>query len=158
MHYSFLNSQYNNDVNNDWVSGSCMDEIKKRLGYRFVLQSGTYTTYAQAGQTMSIQIQIQNKGYAVPFNPRDVHLFLIDTSTGIEWTAQLPDDPRFWLAGDSIYQLNHTLCLPMQMAMGSYAMFLHLPDPKASSADDARYAIRLANTWSDGTYVWIDSS
>ena len=37
-------------------------------------------------------------------------------------------------------------------------MYIHLPDPKPSLADDARYAIRLANTWSDGTDVWNDSS
>ena len=42
MHYSFLNCAYNNDVNNDWQTGGCMDAIKKNLGYRFVLHNAIF--------------------------------------------------------------------------------------------------------------------
>ena len=53
-----------------------MDDIKKNLGYRFVLIDGTYTDQAQPGQIISIDINLENKGYAAPFNPRPVEIIL----------------------------------------------------------------------------------
>ena len=47
--YAYLNSQYNNDVNDDWVTGGCMEAIKRELGYRFELSAGAYTASVAPG-------------------------------------------------------------------------------------------------------------
>ncbi len=40
MHWSVLNKDYHPDVLKRWISEGCMDEIKRRLGYRFELIAG----------------------------------------------------------------------------------------------------------------------
>lgn len=62
MHYSYLNAQYNNDVNNDWVDGACMDEIKKCIEYRISLINGSYTQTAMPGQQIQLNVQLNNTG------------------------------------------------------------------------------------------------
>lgn len=157
MHYSYLNSQYNNDVNNDWV-GTCMEDIKKNLGYRFALQSGTYSNEAQQGQVITMNTSIKNVGFAAPYNPRGVELVFVNSSNSDTWYAQLTDDPRFWLQSINNYTINHTLCIPAGMPNGTYNLYLNLPDPESSIYDRSEYAIRLANKLSGGADVWNSST
>jgi hypothetical protein len=43
FHWSYLNIGYHRTVLNDWEDRGCMDEVKKRLGYRFVLDQATFS-------------------------------------------------------------------------------------------------------------------
>ncbi len=158
LHYSFLNSQYNNDVNNDWETAGCMEQIKRRLGYRFVLQSGSYTSSAQPGQVMNISLSIKNKGYAAPFNERNVELILRNTSNQEEWFVPLTEDPRFWLADGATYSINADICIPENIPLGNYELFLNLPDPMISLKGNPSFSIRLANTLLDLSDVWESST
>ncbi len=150
FHYSFLNSQYNNSVNNGWI-GSCLDDIKKRLGYRFVLIDGTYSNEAQTGQIVSININLDNVGYAAPFNPRGVEIILRNSLSGDVFFAEIDEDPRFWLPGS--HNVSTNLCIPNDMPLGNYDLLLNLPDPEYSLYSRSEYSIRVAN---DG--VWEAST
>ncbi|MEP6682059.1 MAG: DUF4874 domain-containing protein, partial [Parafilimonas sp.] len=67
MHYSFLNCAYNNDVNDDWQTGGCMDAIKRNLGYRFVLRNAIFPKDAvKAGMQLAFTLNVENVGYASP--------------------------------------------------------------------------------------------
>lgn len=138
--YSFLNADYNVDVLNTW---SCFNEVKNRLGYRFVLQNGTFTAQVRANQTITIQFSIRNEGYAAPYNPRMVEVVLRHTS-GAEWKAPLSIDPRYWFSGQTI-NINQSLCLPNNIPTGTYRLFLNLPDPEPTLYANPAYSIRLAN-------------
>ncbi len=152
LHFSYLNSQFNNDVNNDW-EGVCMDAIKRELGYRFVMTSGTYSDEAQPGQVVDIALTLENKGYAAPYNPRGVEFILINTVTSSIWFVKTDDDPRFWFRETSPHTISQTLCIPTTMPTGTYDLYLNLPDPQPSIYSRADYAIRLANTgvWDSST-------
>jgi hypothetical protein len=151
FHYSYLNAQFNYEtVNVDW-EGICMDNIKRELGYRFVLKNGTFPLSAAKGQSMSIALEIENEGYAAPYNPRVVILALRNLSSGDIWQAQLDADPRFWF--DEV-QLEQSICVPSDMPTGQYELLLRLADPEASLYDRAEYAIRFANTLPGGADVW----
>ncbi len=154
MHYSYLNSQYNNDVNNDWETGGCMDDIKKRLGYRFELQNGMYSNAAQPNQIIDININLKNVGYASPYNEREVEVMLRNTATSDVWTVNLPDDPRYWFADNTTHNISETLCLPSTIPVGTYELFLNLPDPMPTLHDLPEYTIRLANLLPDNSDVW----
>ncbi|MBL7810514.1 MAG: DUF4832 domain-containing protein [Saprospiraceae bacterium] len=145
MHFSYLNAGWNNAVNNDWVSGGCSNEIIQRLGYRFELIQGEYTKEAQAGQPVSIKIQLKNVGFAAPFNPRKVRLLLRNLATQAIWVVDLNDNPRSWLPGPDSHLLVHQFCLPMDIPAGEYETLLHLADPYPSISNRPEYAIRLAN-------------
>lgn len=150
FHWSYLNIDYHPDVltntskTDSWVSGGCLDEIRRNLGYRLVLQAGTYDDAVQPGQQFSISLTLQNAGYAAPFNPRPVQLLLRNQTTGAIYAAPLPEDPRFWFGGETAV-LDHNICLPNTIPTGSYDLLLHLPDRAPSLAARPEYAILFAN-------------
>lgn len=151
FHWSYLNIDYHPDVltnsnkPDSWVSGGCLEEIRQKLGYRLVLQAGTYDDTARPGHQFNVAINLQNVGYAAPFNPRPVQLLLRNQTTGDVYAAPLPEDPRFWFGGETAV-LNHNICLPNTMPSGSYDLLLNLPDRAPALATRPEYAILLANS------------
>jgi hypothetical protein len=151
MHYSFLNTAYNNDVNNDWDSLGCISSIRQRLGYRFVLTETHMPARAVAGQPLSFTIGLSNNGYASPYNPRAVFLVLRSRTNGAEYPLACRADPRKWYSGKVDWQ--ETLQLPAGLPADAYDLFLALPDKDAELAKRPEYSIRLANeeTWEPAT-------
>ena len=146
-HYSFLNEGYNASVNNNWAAHGCMDDIKRRLGYRLQLVSGVFRTEAQAGQVIPLTLEFQNTGFAALSNPRGMELILRNTTSGKKFFAELSrdTDARRWLPGTN-YILNAQLALSTNMPAGDYEMLLNLPDPAPSLYTNTAYSIRLANS------------
>jgi hypothetical protein len=153
-----LNADYRPEVLASWDTGvpphDCLNAVKRKLGYRFVLVEGTYADETQAGDEFAVSIQLRNDGWAAPFNLRPVELLLRNRATGLTYKATLPDDPRFWLGDDgAVYSLSHTICTPTNMPLGDYELLLNLPDPKPLLRSRPEYAIRLANDeiWEENT-------
>ena len=146
-HYSFLNQSYNANVNNDWVTQGCMENIKRRLGYRLQLVSGRFRTEAQPGQALSLSLEFQNTGFAAPFNPRGLELVLRHTVTGQKFFAALSrdTDARRWLPGTN-HVLSVQLSLPVDLPLGDYDLLLNLPDPAPTLYGMIPYSVRLANS------------
>ena len=143
FHYSYLNQDYNHAVNSTW-NGICREEITKNLGYRFQMISGTYSTQAQPGQIITLELTLNNVGYAPVYRAKSVEVILRNTISGGVYTALLPHDLRTW-GPDSIVTLSDTLCIPAGMPLGTYDLLLHLADPSVSIHDRPEYSIRMAN-------------
>jgi len=152
FHWSYLNIDYHPDVIANWRT-VCLDEIKRLLGYRLVLTEATYTNEVKAGERLTVELKLQNDGWAAPFNPRLVKLLLRHTTGGLIYAVTLPDDPRLWLADNTTHSLTHTICTPITMPPGNYELLLYLPDPEPSLYWRPEYAIRFANDmiWEDST-------
>ena len=152
MHYSFLNSAYNSDVNNDWVSGGCMEAIKKNLGYRFVLNKTIFPTKAvKAGKQFSFCIFLNNIGYASPYNERPAYIIMKNNNTGQIFQFDTDIDVRRWYSG--YISVKQSITTKNDMPKGIYDMYLFLPDKYASISNRVEYAIRLANdnVWDNAT-------
>lgn len=150
MHYSYLNSAYNNKVNNLWVSGGCMEDIKKALGYRFVLLNSIIPKNpVKAGKQISVQINLKNIGYASPFNPRIAKL--VFRKENEVFVYDLKSNVQKWFPGKII--IDEKILLNKDMPAGMYDMFLFLPDKYESISDRPEYAIRFANkeVWDEGS-------
>ena len=151
-HYSFLNADWYIPVINDWVyqanrNQGCLETIKKRLGYRFVITGAGYTRALAPGEAFNYNIQIKNVGYAAPFNRRDVKLLIKNIYTGDKYVRDISTDPRKWHPG-TMRTLRGTVCLPDDAPLGLYRVILFLPDPEQSLQEhkySKYYAIRLAN-------------
>ncbi|MEC4723910.1 DUF4832 domain-containing protein, partial [Noviherbaspirillum sp. CPCC 100848] len=102
FHYSYLSNGYHQTVLNAFKNQGCYEEIKQRLGYRYVLQNGSYSTSAKPGGSMAVNFTVQNKGWASNYNTRDVELVLRNTSTGGLYRFKLNADPRKWLPGQNV--------------------------------------------------------
>jgi hypothetical protein len=151
LHYSFINVHYNTEVNNDWQDGGCMDNIKRNLGYRFVLQNASLPNNVVKGTDLNIVLNIKNAGYASPYNKRTVKLVLRNTKTNEVRSFDLVTDVRRWYSGDN--KVTEAVKIPSDFPAGDYEMLLNLPDAYASIATKPEFSIRLANndTWEAAT-------
>jgi hypothetical protein len=152
LHYSFLNCAYNNDVNNDWVSGGCMENIKRDLGYRFVLTTGIFPGQpVAAGTQFKFTLNLRNDGYASPYNQRPAQLILRAQHGGKEYVFPLLADVRKWYSG--YLSVTETVTTGASMPADTYDLLLYLPDAASTLAGRPEYAIRLANTgvWEEST-------
>jgi hypothetical protein len=145
FHWSYMNEGFNQTVLDNWKSQGCFTQIKQKIGYRFVLQNGAYSSSAKPGGSLNVSFTLENQGWAAPFNSRDVELVLRNTASGALYRFKLAADPRQWLAGQTV-TVNQTMTLPAGMPNGNYAALLNLPDPMPSLRSRADYAIQLANT------------
>jgi hypothetical protein len=157
LHCSWLNWDYHPEVRDRWQKSGCLDEIERRLGYRFVLRNISMTdaialdTIAPDDQNhVDVKIQLDNTGFASPFNPRPVELILRGEKK--VFTQTLDEDPRFWLPGKPIV-IKATLKIPGEFLGRTCQLELRLPDPTPVLRDNPRYAIRLANmgVWDENT-------
>jgi len=139
MHYSFLNTMYNNDVNNDWDSLGCISSIRLRLGYRLILRQAKFPTHVTAGRHFTVALDLYNAGYAMPYNPRSAYLILRNKNNGREIRLPFIADIRKSL------RWSNELLLPSGTPPGSYELLLALPDAYKEIAQRPEYSIRLAN-------------
>jgi hypothetical protein len=146
LHYTYLNADYNNQVNNDWETGGCMQSIKRRLGYRFSLKSATLPLIAKKNNPLSLSISIVNSGFTSPVKLRPVRLILRSQSDGALHTFDFATDIRKWFPGEITLTMSGDISA---VPAGKYDMLLHLPDAHETLTSRPEYAIRLANadTW-----------
>ncbi|MBC7487674.1 MAG: DUF4832 domain-containing protein, partial [Cytophagaceae bacterium] len=149
FHWSFINRDYINTVWDAWNAQGCLMDVKKNLGYRIQLNSGTFTTAVKSGSSINISLNLTNTGYASMFNPRLLEFVLINTADGKVCKATTNEEPRKWTAGATI-NLNYEIGIPANYPNGTYQLHLSLPDPMTNLYEKAAYSVRLANgntTW-----------
>lgn len=145
FHWSYMNIDYYPEVIEEFGENNCLNDIRKRLGYRFNLTSGVFPTNANAGGTLPITIKLRNKGFASIYNDRKAYIVLRNTVTNQVYSVALASNPQLWLGTNEI-TINETLTLPSNMAQGSYNLFLNLPDSSENLSTRPEYSIRFANT------------
>jgi hypothetical protein len=145
MRWSFLNRDYYSGTIGSWITDGCMDEVQRRLGYRFSLLEGRYSDSVKRNSEFHTEINITNHGWAAPYNPRGLELLLRNVVDGTIYFTELPEDPRFWLGGDTV-RVNASIGVPSTIPAGDYELLLHFPDPTESLYGRPEYSIRLANS------------
>ena len=150
FNWSYLNLDYHPNVINGWQTGDCYQDIQKNLGYRFVLTSAILPQSVSLDNQLSVTINIENVGYAAPFNERYAYIVLKNLVTNDVFSIMLDSDPRLWQ--DEV-TITENLTLPDGIIPGNYDMYLHLPDAYESLANRPEYAIRFANNnvWESST-------
>ncbi|AFY52863.1 hypothetical protein Riv7116_0258 [Rivularia sp. PCC 7116] len=152
MRWSALNSRFERGVLDTWRNQGCYGEIERRLGYRFNLINSEITNTAKPGGRFFAKLNIQNVGWASPYNRRFVEIVLRNKQTSQEYYLRVNEDPRRWLAGNTT-TVNIEGGLPANIPSGEYDIFLNLPDPKSRLYNRPEYSIRLANVdvWENST-------
>ncbi|MFZ0389604.1 MAG: DUF4832 domain-containing protein [Calditrichia bacterium] len=144
LHINYLNHDYNPEVIQRWREQGCYNEIRRRIGYRFVLRSAQLPESLEAGRTLVLELTISNVGFGELFNPRPVEIILQNNRTGAKTIIPVKEDPRFWTAGQET-TIRTSLPVPADLPAGVYTLGLRLPDPAPTLYDDIRYAVRFAN-------------
>ena len=126
--------------------------IRDHLGYRIELQLARFPGTVVQGDKPFVEMELINRGFATLINPRPVYLTLINTSGELVQRQQTAANPQTWQPfqpGDSEHTpLRHHVHGELRtagLAPGEYMLGLWLPDASARIAEDARYAVRVAN-------------
>ena len=143
FHTSFLNTSWSGAVNGDWTN-KCIDDIKSKLGYRFVLRKGVFPQEIQPDKSFKMQLEIENTGYASTYNYRSAELILQESMTKETYRQQLDVDTRYWFS-DELQTIQTDFIWPQILPAGTYTLFINFPDAAKSIADRPAYAIRLAS-------------
>lgn len=152
MRWSVINSRYEQGVLDTWKNQGCMEEIKRRLGYRFKLVNSEISNSLKPGGKFFAKLEVENLGWASPYNPRLLELILRNRETNKEYYLRVNEDPRRWLPGSN-NTVNVEAGLPKSITAGEYEIFLNLPDPTPRLYNRPEYSIRLANVdvWEEST-------
>ncbi len=152
MHWSDLNSRFEKGVLNTWENQGCMEEIKRRLGYRFKLVNSEISDNLKPGGKFFAKFEVENDGWASPYNPRLLEVILRNPETNKEYYLRVNEDPRVWLPGSSNV-VNVEAGLPKSITPGKYDVLINLPDPAPRLYNRPEYSIRLANAdvWQQST-------
>ncbi len=152
MRWSTINWEFEENVLKGWKDQGCMDEVERRLGYRFRLTSSTTPKSVKPGGTFAMSFKVVNDGWASPFNERMLEVVLRDTQTKKEYFLNVNEDPRKWMPGET-KEVNISAGIPSSIPTGQYQVFLNLPDPSSRLSDRPEYSIRLASkdVWEPST-------
>lgn len=143
FHYSYLNRAYHPDVLRAWRTQGCAREIERDLGYRLVLRRARWSAYASPGGSAYLELELENRGYAAPFNRRPVYL-VIEQGSRRYATELAGVDIRRWLPGQ-VRHLRLVVDIPGDLEPGTHLLSLWLPDAAPSLRFRPSYAIRFAN-------------
>jgi hypothetical protein len=151
-HLSYLNEDYLESVIAQWQKVGLLDEMRRRLGYRFQLTDAYLPSIVHTGGNMSLKLSIANVGWAAPFNARTCDVVLISSAGTMAARWSLGADPRRFEPGTTTL-LEKTFTLPATLTEGDYTIALDLSDPEPTLAGNPLFSIRLAN---DG--VWDETT
>lgn len=145
FHTSFLNTSWSGAVNGDW-NNKCIEDIKRDLGYRFVLKKARFPKLIKNNNPTKIRLEILNVGYASTYNYRFAELVLRNKESKEIYKKKIDCDTRYWFS-DEVQILDLEFEWPGALPKGQYELFLNLPDASPSLYPRPEYAIRLASTY-----------
>ena len=143
-HWSFCGTSYATQVTSRWRSSGIYDTLNVHMGYRYNLLDAQFSDQAAPGGKANITIRVRNDGYAPIYNKRTAYVVLKNGNK--TYPIALKADPRRWLPNGYVSWINEQIDLPSDMAEGTYQLYLWLPDQYESIKNDARFAVRFANT------------
>lgn len=161
IHTSYLNWEWNQALHRQWVkqtySGedllyqgkSALTYIENHLGYRFVVREVRTYESATGGETLPIDITVENVGFANLIKGKRADIILTDSQGNIVQTYEdIGIDARDFLSRTTIKK-SVSVPLPEGLEAGEYRVYFRLSTGELLK-DGAYYgAIRFAN---DGMY------
>jgi hypothetical protein len=96
-------------------------------------------------------LEIENKGYASPFNSRPVQLILRNSTTSKSTSFEFNTNIQKWFPGSIIVSQHFEI--PASFEKGQYELLINFPDQYKNLQRNPAYSIRLANkdVWEEAT-------
>ena len=136
-HWTTINRDYYTPFWDNVINSNHYDEIVRRLGYRFILNSSTVAVNAT---DFDLTLELENVGFGRVFKQRDVYLVLEDIATNNIITRQINTDIRSWERSETIVQ-NFDMGVS-----GTFKLYLWIPDSEPTLQANSDYSIQFTNT------------
>jgi hypothetical protein len=147
LHMTYLNGHYAEGAVDAWELGdadgdTCYADIRRDLGYRFVVNSVEYTRTVAGGQKFFVRVEVENTGWGRLDKPRVAKLVLRNgTNPPLEYPFS-GGSVSDWAPGPP-----RTISVSDSAPPGTYQVRLWIPDPDAEDQDATvrtNYAVKLA--------------
>ena len=106
-----------------------VEELQKKMGYRYVLKRLEHKDRAKAGKTLALEMLWENKGVAPCYLKHPVAFQLRNTGSGAVQSFETDIDITGWLPGE--HRVSARLELPSGLASGSYDIYIAFLDPQS---------------------------
>jgi hypothetical protein len=156
LHWTYLNHEYYRGAFNIWEAGGCLNEIEKRLGYRFELLSATLPDTLVKGAAQTVTFRIRNTGFARAHNYRKVYLRIFNGSEIFAHLELSDIDIRSIGSGETV-TLSGTFSVPNNIPEQAVGVALWLPDEDSRNWSNSRFSIRLAYEQNERDWGSINS-
>lgn len=154
-HTTYLNSEWNNNVINEWkeetyngddelyVGQTGYKYISNHLGYRFVLRKSEIINQVNKNDNLKIKLQIENVGFANLINEKKVTLVLEKEGK----TQEIPTniDATKWNSKE-ISNIYIETALPEDIELGEWNIYLRISQYGDINTDKNYKTIQLANS------------
>jgi len=148
-----LSDGYFSDTSGNQMPRTQFEYIRDHLGYRIEIQRAKFPSATRAGEKLTVEAELINRGFSAIHNRRPVYFALMDVDGRVMELSAEDAHPHEWQPyepGDEDYRpLTHKISiksqLPGNMKPGWYQLGLWMPDVNESLRMDPRYAIRVAN-------------
>jgi hypothetical protein len=161
-HLTYLNHSFSTVFINAITSGGCYAQVMRMLGYRFQYDAISHQATANAGQTMTFNIDMRNYGWSRIFSERRVQVRLYPTGTTTTPSTSAMSAPDLRLLPP---QATSSTRIPVKgliaPSSGTYDVALCIPDWWANLVSIPDYNVRNANansggqTWNGTIGCWI---
>ena len=118
-HISTINAK-SSPIPHEWKDK--IDEWLKKMGYRFAIRLVEYPGKVQAGDTVSVNLWIENRGVAPIYNKLPFELMLTNADT--KYIFDTDTNACAWLPGDNFEKLE--VPLPEKVETGEYSLWCRL--------------------------------
>jgi Domain of unknown function (DUF4832)/Domain of unknown function (DUF4874) len=162
-HLAWLSADYAPSILNRWKADGCYAQVSRSMGYRFQLDAASHAPEATAGQSVTVNVDLRNVGWARIFTPRKLVATFVNNATGASFNAAADTATGTLqnLASQATASTLQTITVPVPAgaAKGSYTLHLSAPDVYSTTAADAKFAVRFANADDAAKgQAWIASS
>ena len=153
-HLSYLNYDYSKAFINSWEAGACMGEVRKRMGYRYVVESLSGYVDKQDRNVVHWFVKIHNKGWADAPN-WGYKLYLVVNGKKMPVSNRFivqPDDTQIFSGSFNKNQISGAPILVIDTEDADYAgphtlQFANADDNNVQKVTDSRFGNGLALKW-----------
>ncbi|KAJ3410621.1 hypothetical protein HDV05_003542 [Chytridiales sp. JEL 0842] len=143
--FAYLNIEYLKDVLDDWRAQGCFEQVRRRLGYRFVLNQ---FSVASRGDRLQVDFDGVNEGWGRVFNQKRLSVIARGQFPGNRTVCQATfsrTDVRFWGPKGEKFAVSATVGFPFNVANVMVSFQIQIRDTLAKKASDVQGNILFAN-------------
>ncbi|MBN8548734.1 MAG: DUF4832 domain-containing protein [Deltaproteobacteria bacterium] len=120
-----------------------VNEMLKKLGYRFVLKQLSHAKSINAGEALTLSMDWENKGNAPSYRNYVLGVQIRTAGGSVVATFATPTQVKAWLPG--AFSVDQAITIPSNLAAGQYTVAISIVDPGTKQPK-----VQLANAGKDG--------
>lgn len=142
---AWLRADYAPSELNRWKAEGCYAEVSRSMGYRLQLNAASHAQVAAAGQSVSVDVDLRNVGWARIFNARKLVATFNNNATGERFSSAAGNLQTLTPQAIASTRQTTTVPVPTSASKGSHFLHLSAADVFAATASNTNFTVRFVN-------------